>query len=279
LKFNFLLFFCHQMLAAIYLLLHLSLLVRNSASRFTQAVCRPPRLCVQRNTANTSWCFVPTAVDTVVTDCIGEHLDLANVVKVHAAQDLSIAYYNGLDDQRLGGADWPFPIGAGVYRLCVSGRAGEGLVQTLCFNVAGDNTLDGTPWCGVTFGPQVVSDGCYSPERLPTPTASSSSVSSSSVSSTSSPLSSSSSSKNSPGSSLSSTSTGSLPPQGTPSASASSIIIDNSHKTNKAATIAAPVVLGIVVLIAVIVILMLREKNQLLRKHGWGPELDPGGRN
>lgn len=262
------------MLAAIFLLLHLSLLVRNSASRFTQAVCRPTtRLCVQRNTANTSWCYVPGAVDTVATDCIGDHLDLANVVKVHAAQDLSIAYYNGADDKLLGGADWPFPIGAGIYRLCVSGRAGEGLVQTLCFNVAGDNTLDGNPYCSVTYGPQVVSDGCYLPETRPTPTASSSSISS-----TPSPPSSSSSSKNSPSSSLSSTGTGSLSPQGTFSASATTIIIDNSHKTNKAATIAAPVVLGIAVFIALIVILVLYDKNQLLQRQVLLQGRDPGGR-
>ena len=261
------------MLAAIFLLLHLSLLVRNSASRFTQAVCRPTtRLCVQRNTANTSWCYVPGAVDTVATDCIGDHLDLANVVKVHAAQDLSIAYYNGADDKLLGGADWPFPIGAGIYRLCVSGRAGEGLVQTLCFNVAGDNTLDGNPYCSVTYGPQVVSDGCYLPETRPTPTASSGSISS-----TPSPPSSS-SSKNSPSSSLSSTGTGSLSPQGTSSASATTIIIDNSHKTNKAATIAAPVVLGIAVFIALIVILVLYDKNQLLQRQVLLQGRDPGGR-
>jgi len=138
------------MLVAIFSLLHLSLLVRNSASRFTQAVCRPTtRLCVQRNTANTSWCYVPNAVDTVATACIGEHLDLANVVDVHAAQDLSIAYYNGADDKRLGGADWPFPNGTGIYRLCLSGRAGEGLVQTLCFNVGGGQY---DRWGAVLFG-------------------------------------------------------------------------------------------------------------------------------
>jgi len=94
----------------------------------------PSHECVQRNTANTSWCYVPSAIATLTTACIGEHLDLANVANVHAAQDLSITYYNGADDQRLGGADWPFPIGTvGIYRLCLSGRAGEGLVQTLCF--------------------------------------------------------------------------------------------------------------------------------------------------
>ena len=255
------------MLAAIYLLLHLSLLVQNSASLFNRAVCRPgTNLCVQRNTPNTSWCYVPSAVDTAVsTDCIGDHLDLADVVKIHAAQDLSIAYYNGADDQRLGGADWPFPNGTGIYRLCVSSRAGQGLLQTLCLNVAGDNTLDGTPYCGVTYGPQVVSDGCYQP----TPTASSSSISSSS----------SSSSRRSPGSSLSSTGTGSLSLQGTSSATPSIIVIDKSHKPNKAATIAAPVVLGIAVFIAIIVILVLLDKNELLQQQVLRQGLDPGGRN
>ena len=261
------------MLAAIYLLLHLSLLVRNSASRFTQAACRPAtRLCVQRNTANTSWCYVPVADDavTVSTDCIGGHLDLASVVKVHAAQDLSIAYYNGADDKRLGGADWPFPNGTGIYRLCVSGRAGEGLVQTLCLNVASDNTLDGNPYCMVTYGPQVVSDGCYLPETRPTPTAASpSSILSSS----------SSSSRSSPVSSLSSTGKESLSPQGTSSVSASATIIDNSHKTNKAATIAAPVVLGIALFIAIIVILVLLDKNELLQQRILHQGPDRGGRN
>lgn len=117
------------MLVTIYLLLHLSLLVRNLASRFTQAAWHPTtRLCVQHNT---SWGYAPGAVDTVATDCTGDHLDFANVVKVHTAQGLSIAYYNGADDKRLRGADQPFPIGSGIYCLCLSGHAGEGLVQTL----------------------------------------------------------------------------------------------------------------------------------------------------
>jgi hypothetical protein len=51
--------------------------------------------------------------------------------------------------------------------MCLSNSGGDQILQTLCFNVAADNSVDGDPWCVVTVGPPVVSDGCY-PEKFNT---------------------------------------------------------------------------------------------------------------
>ena len=66
-----------------------------------------------------------------------------------------------MDNTRLGGVDYSVPSVAGIIRMCLSNSAGDGILQTLCFNVAADNSVDGFPVCVVNDGPPVVSDGCY----------------------------------------------------------------------------------------------------------------------
>ncbi|KIM48658.1 hypothetical protein M413DRAFT_38411, partial [Hebeloma cylindrosporum] len=149
-------------------------LVHSTQSRFIQATCRSgTRYCVQQNTQGT-WCYSTEAVHAVATDCPGEHLELQGALNTHLAQDLSIAYYNGVDNSRLGGVDYPVNTTTGIVRLCLSNRAGDGLLQTLCMNVAGDNSVDGFPFCLVTLGPPVTTDGCYVDLAVTSSTASSS---------------------------------------------------------------------------------------------------------
>ena len=74
-----------------------------------------------------------------------------------------------MDNKRFGGVDYAVPTASGIVRLCLSNSAGDGLLQTLCFNVAGDNSVDGFPFCLVYGGPPVVTDGCY-PEKITTNT-------------------------------------------------------------------------------------------------------------
>jgi len=145
-----------------------------SQANFLTAVCRAQsRYCVQKNSKGT-WCYSPEAVhytastDPVPTSCIGDtHVELQGALQSHLKQNLSIAYYNGVDNNLLGGVDYDIPTASGIVRLCLSNAAGDGILQTLCFDVAGDNSIDGNPWCLVVGGPPVVSDGCY-PEKYNT---------------------------------------------------------------------------------------------------------------
>jgi len=58
---------------------------------------------------------------------------------------------DGVDKSRLGGADYPVNTTSGIVRLCMSNRAvGDGLLQTLCFNVGGDNSVEETEKIGTT---------------------------------------------------------------------------------------------------------------------------------
>lgn len=142
-----------------------------SQANFLTAVCRgQSRYCVQKNSKGT-WCYSPEAVHStattpVPTSCIGDtHVELQGALQSHLKQNLSIAYYNGVDNNQLGGVDYDIPTASGIVRLCLSNAAGDGILQTLCFDVSGDNTMEGTPYCLVVGGPPVVSDGCY-PENF-----------------------------------------------------------------------------------------------------------------
>lgn len=142
-------------------LVSIVLLVQSTQGRFIQATCRQgTRYCVQQNTQGT-WCFSTEAVQVVTTDCSGSQLELQGAVDAHLKQDLSIAYYNGVDNSRLGGVDYAVNTTTAIVRLCLSNSAGDGLLQTLCMNIAVDNSLDGSPYCLVTLGPPVTTDGCY----------------------------------------------------------------------------------------------------------------------
>jgi len=56
---------------------------------------------------------------------------------------------DGVDNSRLGGADYPVNTTSGIVRLCMSNRAvGDGLLQTLCFNVGSDNSVEETEKIG-----------------------------------------------------------------------------------------------------------------------------------
>jgi len=149
--------------------------VQLAEGKFITPVCRAgTRYCVQQNSKGT-WCFTPQAnryaSTTPVTSCTGsggDHdVELQGALQSHLKQNLSIAYYNGVDNLRLGGVDYTVPSKSGIVRMCLSNSAGDGILQTLCFNVASDNSVDGFPVCVVNDGPPVVSDGCY-PEKFNT---------------------------------------------------------------------------------------------------------------
>ena len=143
--------------------------VQLSQGKFLKAVCRgESRYCVQQNSKGT-WCYSPEAIhDSLSTSCTGDtHVELQGALHSHLKQNLSIAYYNGVDNKRLGGVDYAVPTASDIVRMCLSNAAGDGILQTLCFNVAGDNSIAGYPSCLVYGGPPVVTDGCY-PENLNT---------------------------------------------------------------------------------------------------------------
>ena len=107
-------------------------------------------------------CYVPDGT-TAITPCSGYgHADLATVFQAHLKQDLSIAYYNGVDNTRLGGVDFNVPTDGTIIRLCLSGLATRGDYWTLCLDAVGDNELAGSPVsCKLRQAPASVSDGCY----------------------------------------------------------------------------------------------------------------------
>ena len=151
-------------------------IIQLAQGKFITAACRAgTHYCVQQNSQGT-WCYAPEVVHytstTAVTSCTasgGDHVELQGALQSHLKQDLSIAYYNGVDNKRLGGVDYNVPTAAGIVRMCLSNSGGDGILQTLCFNVAADNSVDGFPFCLVNGGPPVVSDGCY-PEKFNTTT-------------------------------------------------------------------------------------------------------------
>ena len=161
-------------------------------ARFTKTTCwiGLNTACIQQNAAG-AWCFIPNAAEGQPATCTGNNkfanADFATVLEVHLAQGLSVAYYNGIDNSLLGGADYDIPSNPGVIRLCASGQAGDGSDLTICVNALADNTFGG-PNCQVLLGQKNVTDGCYSPNVVahsPSSTISSSgSVSTSSPGST-----------------------------------------------------------------------------------------------
>lgn len=138
-------------------------------ARFTKTTCWTGQntACIQKNAAG-AWCYVPNVhPELVTTACTGAtsytDADFATVLEVHLAQGLSVAYYNGVGNSLLGGADYSVPSNPGIIRLCASGQAGDGNYQTICVNALADNTFGGSPYCQVIRGQKNVTDGCYSP--------------------------------------------------------------------------------------------------------------------
>ena len=138
-------------------------------ARFTKTTCwnSQKTACIQQNAAG-AWCYIPNVADGQVgTSCTGTSgftgADFATVLDVHLAQGLSVAYYNGIDNSLLGGADYLIPSDPGVIRLCASGQAGDGSDQTICVNAMDDNTFGGSPYCNVMRSQKNVTDGCYTP--------------------------------------------------------------------------------------------------------------------
>jgi hypothetical protein len=129
------------------------------AARFTLKTCSSTD-CVLNTAAGL--CYVPDGT-TVIVPCSGAgHADLATVFQTHLRQDLSIAYYNAVDNSRLGGIDFTVPSDGSIVRLCLSGQAAGGDLWTLCLDAMGDNTLSGSPvYCKLRQAPAHVSDGCY----------------------------------------------------------------------------------------------------------------------
>jgi len=138
-------------------------------ARFTKTTCWTGQktYCIQQNAAG-AWCLIPDASrDVVATTCTGTsgitNPNFATVLEVHLAQGLSIAYYNGIDNSLLGGANYSIPSNPGVTRLCASGQSGDGNYQTICVNAVADNTFGGGAYCQVIRAQKNVTDGCYSP--------------------------------------------------------------------------------------------------------------------
>ena len=138
-------------------------------ARFTKTTCYNDgnTACIQQNAAGT-WCYIPDVSPRLVTtSCTGTNsisdANFATVLEVHLAQGLSVAYYNGIDNSLLGGANYSIPSNPGVIRLCVSGQSGDGNYQTVCMNTVADNTFFASSYCEVIRGQKNVTDGCYSP--------------------------------------------------------------------------------------------------------------------
>ena len=128
-------------------------------------------LTIQKNSQG-AWCFLPWAAYPVRTvACTGSSSDFATVLDVHLNQGLSIAYYNGIDNTLLGGANYSLPVEANmpIIRLCVSGLAGDGYYyETICTNAVADNVWENSPACQVALGQKAVTDGCYDPSKVRT---------------------------------------------------------------------------------------------------------------
>ncbi|KAF9535700.1 hypothetical protein CPB83DRAFT_842182 [Crepidotus variabilis] len=127
-------------------------------ARFTLDTCWSTDCVLQTSTGQ--FCYYPGQKITT-TRCINSQEDLAMVMEAHFRQDLSIAYYNGVDNTRLGGVNFTVPDDKSIIRLCVSGRtAGGGYYSTLCVNGYDNNVLQSSPYCEIAGAPKV-SDGCY----------------------------------------------------------------------------------------------------------------------
>ena len=236
-------------------------LIQSTQSRFIQATCRAgTRFCVQQNSQGT-WCYSPMLVGTVTTSCAGEHLVLQGAVDAHVKQDLSIAYYNGIDNARLGGVDYPVNATAGMLHLCLSNRAGDGLLQTLCMYMDGDNSVDGNPYCLVTVGPPVTTDGCYVNLDVAGTTTSTTATTSSTTSSTTSP----STPAFIPDPTPISTRSNSLSAQSTAQSTSGASNDSTKPKPNKVTTIVA-VVLTILVLIAIAIGFIFWRRHRRLER-------------
>lgn len=135
---------------------------------FTKTSCYGSN-CVQQDSRG-RWCYVPDPRSSTDVTCKGGYArdaSMSAVMAVHLKQGLSIAYYSGVDNSLLGGADFPFPSSGGIVRICMSGKAGDGSYQTFCENIHQDNDiygLTGDPFCIIAVGQDFVSDGCYVPE-------------------------------------------------------------------------------------------------------------------
>jgi len=141
--------------------------------RFTKTSCYRSN-CVQQDSQG-RWCYSPdprSSTDLTCNGGYGRDASMSEVMAVHLKQGLSIAYYSGVDNALLGGADFPFPASGGIIRICLSGKAGDGTYQTFCENIHEDNDIygvGGDPFCIVAVGQDNVTDGCYVPESAAVP--------------------------------------------------------------------------------------------------------------
>jgi hypothetical protein len=95
------------------------------------------------------------------TRCTGTQANLASVLNVHLQQSLSIAYYNGVDNSRLGGVNFSVPGETTFDYVFLGKRRLIGPLLECRFAVGNINVLQGSPSCKVRVVPIVVSDGCY----------------------------------------------------------------------------------------------------------------------
>ncbi|KDR77616.1 hypothetical protein GALMADRAFT_95341 [Galerina marginata CBS 339.88] len=124
--------------------------------------------CVQQDSKG-RWCYAPDPHASQALNCSGGYARdtaMTAVMNVHLKQGLSIAYYSGVDNVRLGGVDFPFPSSGGIVHLCLSGKGGDESFQSLCEPIHKENDiygLTGDPYCVLAVSQDFVSDGCYVP--------------------------------------------------------------------------------------------------------------------
>lgn len=161
-----------RLLPAFFALFLLTLLPPASLGRYNLQTCwgsGDNEWCIDRNAQGT-WCFSTVkgyrGESGQLSECnqVAAHNspDFTLIMRAHLQQDRSIAYYNGVDNQVLGGPEWPVPENAGITRICISTIGGDGWGVSACTLAAKDNEwpMDAI-WCAVQTIPKNVTDGCY----------------------------------------------------------------------------------------------------------------------
>ena len=131
---------------------------------------------LEQNSKGT-WCWFPRYTENDLS-CRGGLASYNAVLEAHINQTTSIGYYN-VNLERLGGPEWRIPASyVGVIFICLSGKKGDGILNTLCGGAHEDNQLP-SGGCEVALGQTTVVDGCYDPSSSVRPPSTSTSTSTS----------------------------------------------------------------------------------------------------
>ena len=125
---------------------------------------------LEQNSKGT-WCWFPRYTSNDLS-CRGGFASYNAVLAAHINQTTSIGYYN-VNLELLGGPEWRIPASyVGVISICLSGRKGDGIFNTLCGRAYEDNKLP-SEGCEVALGQTTVVDGCYDPSSSVRPSSAS----------------------------------------------------------------------------------------------------------